>query len=113
METAGTIDFYPGSEKCYGCNQPGCSTVENIESCSHSLSHSYYKASIKEAKCLASHVCHGGPKSGLDNCEDILNNDRPKVTMGYWASPQDIAAGSYVDTAMVVEVNSTSPYCEN
>ena len=56
MEKAGTIDFYPGikSNGC-GCFQAGClDSNDVIESCSHSMSHDYYMASIANAVCLAS-----------------------------------------------------------
>ena len=51
----GTVDFYPGTGKgAYGCYQPGCYDIFDVVACSHSRSHAYYMASIKDAACLAS-----------------------------------------------------------
>ena len=111
LEAAGTVDFYPGTGKgAYGCYQPGCYDVFDVVACSHSRAHQYYIASIKDAACLASRVCHGDPKTYPDNCQNIRNNTRPRseVTMGYWWSQANISAGSYT-----VEIKSTSPYCKN
>lgn len=111
LESAGTVDFYPGTGKgAYGCYQPGCYDVFDVVACSHSRAHQYYIASIKDAACLASRVCHGDPKTYPDNCQNIRNTTRPRseVTMGYWWSQANISAGSYT-----VEIKSTSPYCTN
>ena len=56
LEKAGIVDFYPGMKsRGYGRYQPGCrDSIDVLDSCSHSKSHEYYVASLKDAVCLAS-----------------------------------------------------------
>lgn len=111
LESAGTVDFYPGSGKgAYGCYQPGCYDVFDVVACSHSRAHEYYMASIKEAACLASRNCPhcNEAKKFPDNCSDILNHNRSsEVTMGYWWVAANTTPGCYT-----VEVTSVMPYCK-
>ena len=105
LESAGTVDFYPGSGKgAYGCYQPGCYDVFDVVACSHSRAHEYYYASIKDAACLADRMCHGNPKDFPDHCTDLRNDSSPEVAMGYWW------AHAVANQCYTVEVTGTSPY---
>ena len=108
LERIGTVDFYPGTGPgAYGCYQPGCYDIFDVVACSHSRSHDYYMASIKDATCLADRFCgESDPKHFPDNCQDLLHNRTKIVTMGYWWPKADMTPGEYT-----VEITSTSPYC--
>ena len=102
------MDFYPGTGPgAYGCYQPGCYDIFDVVACSHSRSHDYYMASIKDATCLADRFCgESDPHHFPDNCQDLLHNRTKIVTMGYWWPKADMTPGEYT-----VEITSTSPYC--
>ena len=100
----GTVDFYPGTGGYYGCYQPGCVNVIDVVSCSHSRAHYYYTASLVEAACLASRVCHGDPHHIPKNCANLNETHHADISMGYWANPT-------VTGMFTVEVIGKEPYC--
>jgi len=108
LEKAGIVDFYPGMKsRGYGRFQPGCSdSIDVLDSCSHSKSHEYYVASLKDAVCLASRFCgEADPHSFPEGCKKTKIWDAI-VTMGYWMTETDVTPGKYT-----VEIEEQSPFC--
>ena len=107
LEPLGTADFYPGTNKHYGCYQPGCyDGFFNVISCSHSRSRKIYEASITEAICLADRKCKGDPRKFPSNCMAMNKTETENfITMGYWWDVANPEPGMYT-----VEVGYSEPY---